>query len=283
VLDDPRTVLTDFADIIKVDLRVTNLDQAAELAKRHGPWRSRMLAEKVETREEFLAAKKAGFVYFQGYFFRKPETVRAREIPENRVNYLRIWQAISRPQLDIREVEEVIKHEASLCYRLLRYLNSPLFGLNNEIISIRHALTLLGEREVCRWVRLVATLTAGEDKPSELVNNALIRARFSELLAERVKHNGSELFLMGLVSLMDTILEMPMTKVLDHISLDQEVKAVLLGGNSRLRPFYRLMLAQESGEWKEAEELAKQLDLGETEAADKYWEAVQWARQVTAG
>ena len=283
VLDDPRAALTDFADIIKVDLRITSLDQAAEIIRRHGPWRCRMLAEKVETREEFLASKKAGFLYFQGYFFRRPETVKAREIPENRINYLRIWQAISRAELNIREIEDVIKHEASLCYRLLRYLNSPVFGFGNEITSVRHALSLLGEREVCRWVRLVATLNVSQDKPSELVNNALIRARFCELLAQRVKHDGSDLFLMGLVSLMDSILEMPMTKVLEHIALDQESKSVLLGGSGRLRPFYRLMLAQESGEWKEAAELAKQIQLSESEVAEKYWEAVQWARQVSAG
>ena len=126
VLDDPRAALADFADIIKIDIKLTNLDQANEIIHKYGPWRSRMLAEKVETREEFLAAKKAGFLYFQGYFFRRPETLKAHEIPANQLNYLRIWQAIAKPQLNIREIEVVIKCEASLCYRLLRYLNSPV-------------------------------------------------------------------------------------------------------------------------------------------------------------
>jgi len=282
VLNDPRTKLTDLADIIKVDLRITTLEQAVEIAKRHGPRRCRMLAEKVETREEFAAAKKAGFVYFQGYFFRRPETLAAHEIPENRVNYLRIWQAISRPQLDVREIEDLIKREASLCYRLLRYLNSPVFGLGNEVRSVRHALALLGEREVRRWVRLVATLSAGQDKSSELVTSALIRARFCELLSIKIQHKGSDLFLMGLMSLMDAILEVPMAKLLEHVALDQESKSALLGKTSSLRPFYRLMLAQESGEWQEAAELAGQLSLAENEVAESYWEAVRWARQVNA-
>jgi EAL and modified HD-GYP domain-containing signal transduction protein len=282
-VDDPRESLTDLADIIKIDLRAMPPEQAAELVKRHGPWRCRMLAEKVETREEFLAAKKAGFVYFQGYFFRRPEMLSTHEIPANQLNYLRMWQAVARPELDIREVEEVIKGEASLCYRLLRYLNSAAFGFGTEIHSVRHALSLLGEREVRRWIRLVATLGAGQNKSSDLVLSALVRGRFCELLSPSVAAGDSDLFLMGLLSLMDAILEIPMTRVLENVSVDQESKSVLLGGASRLRPFYQLMLAQESGEWETARELARQLHLNESDVAEKHWEAMQWARQVSGG
>jgi c-di-GMP-related signal transduction protein len=281
--DDPRESLTDLADIIKVDLRAIAPEQAAELVKRHGPWRCRMLAEKVETREEFVAAKKAGFVYFQGYFFRRPEMLSTHEIPANQLNYLRMWQAVARPELDIREVEQVIKGEASLCYRLLRYLNSAAFGFGTEIHSVRHALSLLGEREVRRWIRLVATLGAGQNKSSDLVLSALVRGRFCELLSPTVGAGDSDLFLMGLLSLMDAILEIPMARVLENVPVDQESKAVLLGGASRLRPFYQLMLAQESGEWETARELAGQLHLSESDVAEKYWEAMQWARQVSGG
>ncbi|MGH9499502.1 MAG: EAL and HDOD domain-containing protein [Terriglobales bacterium] len=282
-LDDHRRPLTDLADIIKVDLRATPPEQASALVKRYGPWRCRMLAEKVETREEFLAAKKSGFVYFQGYFFRKPETLNTHEIPANQVNYLRMWQAVAKPEIDIREVEQVIKSEASLCYRLLRYMNSAAFGFGNEIHSIRHALSLLGEREVRRWIRLVATLGAGQGKSSDLVLSALVRARFCELLPPRVGAGESDLFLLGLLSLMDAILEIPMARVLENVPVDQESKAVLLGGASRLLPFYQLMVAQESGEWETAHALARQLHLSESEVAEKHWEAMQWARQVSGG
>jgi EAL and modified HD-GYP domain-containing signal transduction protein len=180
-------------------------------------------------------------------------------------------------------VEEVIKGEASLCYRLLRYLNSAAFGFGTEIHSVRHALSLLGEREVRRWIRLVATLGAGQNKSSDLVLSALVRARFCELLSPSVAAGDSDLFLMGLLSLMDAILEIPMTRVLENVSVDQESKSVLLGGASRLRPFYQLMLAQESGEWETARELARQLHLNESEVAEKHWEAMQWARQVSGG
>jgi c-di-GMP-related signal transduction protein len=205
------------------------------------------------------------------------------EIPANRLNYIRMLQAVSRPEVSAKEIEDVIKTEASICYRLLRYLNSAVFSFSTEIHSIRHALSLLGEREIRRWVRLVATLGAAQDKSTELVTLALVRARFCELLSPKIKHGDSDLFLLGLLSLIDTILEVPMATILENIAIDQETKSVLLGGASRLRPLYQLMLAQESGEWEQSKQLAGQLQLGDEEVSDTYWQAVQWARQVTNG
>ncbi len=282
-VNDPREALTELADIIKVDLRVTAAADAAAMVLRYGPWRCLMLAEKVETREEFIATCKAGFRYFQGYFFRRPETLTAHEIPGNRLNYLRMLTAVSQSELNLRDIENLVKGETSLCYRLLRYLNSAAFGFGAEIHSVRHALSILGEREVRRWIRLVATLAAGQDKTSDLVLASLVRARFCELLSPKIQHGDSDLFLMGMLSLMDNILEIPMRQVLDKVPIDQESKAVLLGGASRLQPFYRLMLAQESGEWKTVSELTSQLHLNESDVAESHWQALQWAREVSAG
>ncbi len=282
-VNDPREILTDLADIIKVDLRATSSADAAAMVKRYGPWRCRMLAEKVETREEFSSTKKDGFLYFQGYFFRRPETLTAHEIPANQLNYLRMLTAVSQPELDVRAIENLIKGEASLCYRLLCYLNSAVFGFAAEIHTVRHALAILGEREVRRWIRLVATLGAGQGKSSDLVLGALVRARFCELLSPRIQRPDSDLFLMGMLSLMDTILEIPMQQVLDNVPIDRESKSALLGGASTLQPFYQLMLAQESGDWKAATALTSQLHLNESDVADAYWDAMQWARQVSAG
>lgn len=282
-MNDPRESLTAYADIIKVDVRTTSAEDAAAMVKRYGTKTCRMLAEKVETRDEFLAAKKAGFVYFQGYFFRRPELVQAREIPANRVNYLRLLQAISRPVLEPKEIENAIKGEASLVYRLLRYLNSAVFGFRSEIKSVKHALAILGEREVRRWLRLVATLSAGQDKPSDLVLSALVRAHFCELLAPKVKHGDSDLFLVGMLSLMDAILELPMGVILEGISLDQETKSVLLGQPSLLTPVYELMTAQENGNWETVGNLSTQMHLAEGFAAECHWKAMQWAREMTGG
>ena len=209
--------------------------------------------------------------------------MKAHEIAGNRLNYVRMLQVVSKPELEPREIENAIKGEASLCYRLLRYMNSAAFGFANEIHSVRHALSILGEREVRRWVRLVVTLSAGQNRSSELVLSALVRARFCELLSSKVKHGDSDLFLLGLLSLMDSILEIPMAEVLDSVPIDQETKEVLLGRGTRLRPLYQLMLAQESGDWKGVAELAKSLTLRESEVAEIYWQAMQWARQVSGG
>jgi c-di-GMP-related signal transduction protein len=279
---DPREPLTELADIIKIDLRTTSAAQSSAMVKRYAHQRRRMLAEKAETREEFLDSRKAGFTYFQGYFFRRPEIVQAREIPANRINYLRLLQAISQPEVDPRQIEEAIKGEASLVYRLLRYLNSPIFGFRQEVRSVRHALAILGDREVRRWIRLVTTLVAGQNKPTDLVLSALTRARFCELIDEKVGQKSADLFLVGLLSLMDAILELPMGLVLDGISVDPDARTVLLGERGRLSPIYDLMLAQEAGQWEEAAALSAQLHLPEGFAADTQWNAMQWASQMTS-
>jgi c-di-GMP-related signal transduction protein len=209
--------------------------------------------------------------------------LKTREIPANRVNYLRMLEAVSRNELDVRELERLIKSEASVLYRLLRYLNSPMFAFDSEIHSVRHALSILGEREVRRWIRLVTLVSAGLQKSTDLVLSALVRARFCELLTSKVPRTESDLFLVGLVSMMDAILEIPMAQVLEKIPLDQDTKAVLTGGTGRLRPVYQLMLAQEAGDWERARGYATQLHLSESETGELCWQAMKWARQVNSG
>jgi c-di-GMP-related signal transduction protein len=283
VANDPREALAEMADIIKVEMQLTTEAERTVMMKRFGPWRCRMLAEKIETQAEFVRARDQGFVYFQGYFFRRPEMMNTRDLPANRMNYLRMLEAVSRPELNVAGLEKLIKAEASMCYRLLRYLNSAIFGFKKEIHSVRHALSILGERDVRRWVRLVAAVGAGQDKPSDLVLSALVRGRFGELLAPSVAHGKSDLFLLGLLSLIDAMLEMSMTDVLERIPLDHATKAVLLGKPSVLRPVFQLMLAHESGEWEVAAELSRSLNLDSEDVAGHYWQAQQWAREVSSG
>ncbi len=283
VADDPREALTEIADIIKVEMQLTTEAQRTVLIKRFGPWRCRMLAEKIETHTEFVRARDQGFVYFQGYFFRRPEMMNTHDMPANRMNYLRMLQEVSRPELELAELEKLIKTEASVCYRLLRYLNSAIFGLQSEIHSVKHALSMLGERDVRRWVRLVAAVGAGQEKTSDLVLSALVRGRFGELLAPRVPHGESDLFLLGLLSLIDAMLEIPMAEVLEKIPLDHATKSVLLGQPSGLRPVFQLMLAHESGEWEAAAELSRSLHVDAEEVAGYYWQAQEWAREVSNG
>ena len=277
---DSRGALADIADIIKVDFRLTPPEELLGIVQRYGK-RSQMLAEKVETQQEFRAAKQMGFVYFQGYFFCRPEMLPTSRLSPNQANHLRMLQAASRPELNLREIEELVKGEPSICYRLLRYLNSSLFGFSGEIRSVRHALTLLGERETRRWLHLVAALAAGQNKTSALVLAALVRARFCELLGKKVGRRDSDFFLLGLLSLMDAILDIPMTEIMKNISVNPECKAALLEQIGPSAPIYLLVLAQESGDWPRLAELAQQLHLGDEEIADDHWRAMEWARQMT--
>jgi c-di-GMP-related signal transduction protein len=283
VAEDRREALAEMADILKIDMKLTTQEQRVGIVKKYGPWRHRLLAEKIETRAEFVEARDQGFVYFQGFFFRRPEKLTTNELPGNRMNYVRMLQEVSRADLDVPALERLIKSEASVCYRLLRYLNSAVFGLKNEIHSVRHALSMLGEREVRRWVRLVAAVGAGQEKTSDVLLSALVRGRFGELLQPVVPHGDSDLFLLGLMSLLDAMLEMPMSDMLERVPLDHETKAVLLGKPSGLRPIYQLMLAHESGEWEAAEQLSADLHLDSEEVASYYWRAQQWAREVCSG
>jgi c-di-GMP-related signal transduction protein len=280
--NDPRIPLCEFADIIKVDVRATRPEERAGMMRRFASPKCKMLAEKIETPHEFQQARDMGFTYFQGYFFCRPELVIGREVPTSRVHYVRLLEMVSRREIDMLELEKLLKQEASISYRLLRYLNSPVFGMALEVKSIRHAMAILGEREMRRWIRLVVAVGAAEQTCSELVLMGLTRARFCEMLSDRVQSNG-DLFLLGLLSMMDAILEVNMEVLLEQIPVERETKAVLLREKSTLQPLLQLMLAHESGNWAKSSELAKQLKLSDEEVATHWWQALQWAQEATTG
>jgi EAL and modified HD-GYP domain-containing signal transduction protein len=280
--NDPRIPLCEFADIIKIDVRATRPEERAGMMRRFASPKCKMLAEKIETPHEFQQARDMGFTYFQGYFFCRPELVIGREVPASRVHYVRLLEMVSRREIDMLELEKLLKQEASISYRLLRYLNSPVFGMALEVKSIRHAMAILGEREMRRWIRLVVAVGAAEQTCSELVLMGLTRARFCEMLSDRVQSNG-DLFLMGLLSMMDAILEVSMEVLLEQIPVERETKAVLLGQKGTPQPLLQLMLAHESGNWAKSSELSKQLKLSDEEVATHWWQALQWAQEATTG
>ena len=285
VIGDSRQPLLPYADFLKVDIDAVAIGDGAAIVNAHSRT-CRLLAQKVESRQQFLSALKDGFSLFQGYFFRRPERMRARHIPAAQASYLRLLQAISAPNVDLTQVEDLIKHDASLCYRLLRYLNSPLLGVSAPVQSIRHGMNLLGERELVRWIRMATTLVMGQDKCSDLVLSSMVRGRFCELIAPKLKHLKSDLFLVGMFSLMDAILEIPMGVVVEGLAFDPDVKGQLLGARSghksELSPVYDLMIAREEGNWEQVTAMAKKLDLSLPFVNRAYTEAMKWAHEVTS-
>jgi c-di-GMP-related signal transduction protein len=282
---DKREALMPYARFIKVDISQVVSELSAPLVARYASEDRRMLAQKVETRVQFLTAQNDGFTRFQGYFFQRPENLRARQIPANQATYVRLLTAVSRPEVDFTEIENLIKHEPSLCYRLLRHLNSPLLGLATPVVSVRNALTLLGEHESVRWIRMATTLVMGQEKSSDLVLSSLVRARFCELIAPKVQHGDSDLFLMGMLSLIDAILGVPIGVVIEELSLDASLKEQLLaartGTKTPLSTIYELMVAREVGDWGLVTRLGKQLNLSLSFVAETSNQAMRWGHEIT--
>jgi c-di-GMP-related signal transduction protein len=284
-LNDPRDTLVAYADFLKIDIRRHTSAQNAFLASKHATHQRRMIAEKVETRVQMLDASKDGYTLFQGYFFRHPERMRARHIPTNQASHLRLLQILSAAEVDFDRVEDLIKHDASLCYRLLRYLNSPLVGMASPVRSVRHGMALLGERELTRWLRMATALAVGQEKCSDLVLASLVRARFCELVSPHLERGNSDLFLIGMLSLMDAILEVPMGVVVEGLAFDPQTKDALLGAKkgseTALTPLFRLMLAREEGDWEEVTVQAKKMNLSLSQVNRAYNEAIGWAHEMT--
>ena len=269
-------------DFVKIDFRETTERDRRALVEKLSPRGIKMVAEKVETRSELQRASEMGYTYFQGYFFSKPEIVVAQDIPGYKLNYLRVLQAVNQPEINLVELENIIKLEASLTYKLLRYLNSAFFGFRTEIRSIHHALALLGEEELKKWASLIAMAAMGADKPPELVVSVIVRAVFCESLAPRIgmMNQSNDLFLLGMMSLIDTVLDRPLPEILEKMPISHEVKEALLGVENRFRDVYETVIAYEAADWRSFAEKARKLNLDEETVPDLYLKSVEWAKNT---
>lgn len=271
--------LLPFADMVKVDFLATDVARQAAIAidmRRRG---IKLLAEKVETREQFQLALQLGYHYFQGYFFCKPQTLTMQDIPCSKLAYLHVLSIANRDFYDVDDLERAILREPSLCYRLLRYLNSAAFGLF-PVRSIRHALSLLGQREIQKWVSIAVAIAISTDRPGELISSALIRARTCEALAALSGEDSSEAFMVGIMSLMDAILDRPMEVVISQLPLSAECKDALLGGVNGPGKLLRLAICCEHGAWDETSTLAIEHGLAEDKVWDIYREACRWSCEI---
>lgn len=277
--------LVALADFIKVDLLATPEVEQLRLAKEFSRTEIRLVAEKVERYQDFERTLDWGYSYFQGYFFSKPQMLTHHDVPAYKLSYLRILQAANSPAVNMHDIADQIKSETSLSYRLLRYLNSPAFFLAAEIRSIPHALMLLGERGIRRWVSLVAVACMGDGKPQELVTLPLIRARFCELLAPaaRMDDSSNDLFLLGLLSAIDAILDMKMADVLKEVTVREEIRDALLGEKNVLRKVLDIVLLYERAEWDRLDRAAAHAGVAPEAIPPMFLDAVDWARRVFSG
>jgi EAL and modified HD-GYP domain-containing signal transduction protein len=242
-----------------------------------------LIAEKVETGDELGEARDLGFSYFQGYFFCKPSMIETREIPGNKLVPLELLNAVATPELNHAAVEQLLEREPPLLYRLLRYLNSPLLCLRTEVHSVRQALSLLGENEFRRWVSIFAVVAMSGGKPPELVRTALTRAYFCEEFSSDAGLNDKKasLFLMGLLSIADALLDRPIAEVLGSLSVAEEVKIALTGGENRYRDVYELLLALERGEWLQLSAHVERLGCVEEKIPDSFQAAILKASELS--
>jgi c-di-GMP-related signal transduction protein len=238
-----------------------------------------MIAEKVETQEEFAAGMQMGYSLFQGYFFCRPEMMQHRDLPSSKLAYLELLRASTAPEFDIQELALKIKHEASLTFRLLRYLNSAAFSLRSEIHSVPHALSMLGERELRKWIAVVSVGVLADGKPDELMTVPLVRGRFCELLAPLAGMAGhaNDLFLMGLLSVMDAILDQPLDSVLAELPVRSEIKEALQARTGLYWQLLEIATAHERADWEKVSVLVSKTGMKEEQVSARYVSAVVWS------
>ena len=272
----------EIADFVKIDFLTTSLPEQKRLGEKFRKLKIPLIAEKVETHEQFQRGREMGYQFFQGYFFCRPEMVSRRSVPENKLIYVQLLRAATAPEIELTDIGNLIKQEVSLSYRLLRYLNSPLFGLSGEVHSIEHALRMLGERAIQKWISLVTVAAIGEDKPGELVRMPLVRARFCELLAEAagMEPVSGDMFLLGLLSLLDAMLNTPLAEVIAGLAVDEEIRNALNGRPSRFRSLFEVVLDYETGTWEQLEASCRAAGVDETIIPRIYSKALAWADAI---
>jgi c-di-GMP-related signal transduction protein len=265
-------------------VQATPKEEQSRLLRTYQPRGITMLAEKVETHEEFEWARRAGYDLFQGYFFARPVIVSGRQIPAVQATCLRLLRETQRKDLDFQRLEVLIREDVSLTFKLLRYANSALFGRREKTNSIGRALMVLGEDGIRRWVALATLPKLATAKPGELLTLSIVRARFCERLAQLggfVQHGDA--FMMGMFSLLDALIDCPLDEALREVELGVGVTEALLGTASEqdvLTRIYRLTRRYEVGDWDEIEVLARECGIPSAAVGAAYVESTLWAERL---
>lgn len=274
------------ADFLKRDFMATDprgtqacLEAGRTIANPPG-----VIATNVDAVEVFDEALREGFSHAQGYFFTRDAAIPTRAIPRGQVGSLRLLCALSDPNLSLNNLEDLLKHDASLCYRMLRTVNSAGFAQSREVTSIRQALLLMGRDTIRRWTSLWVMGDLGAGAHAELVTMASIRGRFCELISAR-KHGpeaGGEGFLLGMCSCLDVILQRPMTAIIEELPMSAKVMAALVGRDNPARQLLDCIIAYERGDWTTSLALADVLEISHAWLPPAHAEALGWVSQMHA-
>jgi EAL and modified HD-GYP domain-containing signal transduction protein len=269
---------TGLINVVKVDLmnidRIILPDLVCSV-KQNG---IRLLAEKVETPGDFSACMRMGFDFFQGYFFSKPETIMGarKNMTVSRLNLMRSLAATMDPNADFGNLNDIISKDVSLSYKLLRLVNSGYFSLSRQISSIQQAISLIGLQQLRSWMMLLMMATV-DNKPHELTRMALSRAKMCELLARALgSRDNDTFFLIGLLSVLDAILDIPMEKVVDGLSLTTEISEALVNRGGTAGILLTGVAATEEGNW----DFILQFGLSAETWRRIYLDAIKWSNLI---
>ena len=269
-----------FIKMIKIDIQKSNLEeinQVIEAVKDHP--HIDLLAEKVETYQEYDQALQLGFTYFQGFFFAKPEMVKTKNLSPSQLAMAELLYETSKPELDLSSITSVFERDVSLSYKLLRYANSAMFRRHSEISTIKQALVILGLTELKRFIGLMFAVTANPDKPTELIKVAMTRAKFCELVTKDMTSqlDDSIAFLTGLLSMIDAILDEELEVVLGKLPLTHEIKDPLLTRKGPMAAIIKLVEFIEHAQWGKTHIIIEKLQLDKEQVVKHYNEALAWA------
>lgn len=271
--------LIHYIDIIKVDFLQTTKQFQEELVRKYHPYHIKFLAEKVETREEFLFAKHAGYTYFQGYFFSRPNIFSSHDVPVYLKTYYHILAELSKTEPDIDLIASSIEHDISMSYKLLKLINSPAFRPVNKIESIKQAIVLLGLNELKKWI-YVLSLKSMENNDGhdlkEVIKLSLVRGKLCEQIAHYLGYSHSAPYMLtGMFSLIDTLMQRSISEVLEDLPLSDDIQNALLGKENELQKVLIWSIQIEKTNWE-----IDDLPISTEVINHFYVQAIEWASKL---
>jgi len=270
--------LVEIADYIKVDFAVSDEQNRRELLRRLRGVTVALVAEKVETQEEYQQARNEGFTLMQGYYFCRPVLMKNYKVPANRLQHVEILRMLQDETMDLNELAGLVKRDTCLTYRLLRLVNSPMCAMRQEVQSVQAAIIAVGEETFRRLATLAITTEMNTGQPVELLHMAFVRGRFCELASVFCNLHTTEQYLLGLLSLLPAMLRVPMSNLTPLLPLRDEIRRALEGEKLPERALLCWLEAHERADWPTCDIVTEKQGLNAGDLLVCYAEALQWAQ-----